>query len=240
MMINLPQLIAHRGASGIAPENTIVAFKKARLLGASMVEFDVMLTKDNVPVVIHDENVKRTTNAKGLVNSFTLEELQQLDAGRWFAKKYAGETIPTFKAVLEALQELELQANVEIKPLTGTEAETVAMVLADINQYWSQSKPPLLISSFDYQVLEMVRTFAPEQPLGLLMDKWQEDWLEKARAINSIAIHCNYKLLTTKRVKAIKDEGFLLLAYTVNRVRRANKLLNLGVDALFTDYPDLL
>ena len=102
--MNLPKIIAHRGASAYTPENTLMAFQKASELGASMVEFDVMLSKDGVPVVIHDENIKRTTNGRGLVNEFTLKELQTFDAGRWFSRKFSQqETIPDFKSVLNFL-----------------------------------------------------------------------------------------------------------------------------------------
>ena len=236
----ISQMIAHRGASAYAPENTIIAFKKARLLGAEMVEFDVMLSKDGIPVVIHDENIKRTTNGKGLVNTFTFNELQKFDAGRWFAKKYSGQEIPSFSQVLDVLCQLDLHANVEIKPIRGHEAETVGQVLSHINQHWPHDKSPLLISSFDYHVLEMVRSFAPDQPLGFLMHKWQQDWLQKASELDCYSVHVNHRLLSQKRVDSIKEHDFKLLCYTVNRSRRANKLFQMGVDGIFSDYPDLL
>ncbi len=238
-MINIPRLIGHRGASGYAPENTIAAFEKAAELGATMVEFDVMLTEDKIPVVIHDENIKRTTNGKGLVNTFDYQSLQSYDAGRWFSKKFKEQRIPTFEQVLTRLDALNLQANVEIKPIKGDESATVAQVLSCINQFWPLDKPELLISSFDYSVLEQVRQLAPDQPLGLLMHEWQSDWLAKAQAIDCITIHLNYKILTSKRIDEIKQQGYPILAYTVNRVRKAQKLFKMGVDSIFSDYPDL-
>lgn len=238
--MDIPQVIAHRGASGYAPENTLIAFKKARLMGASMIEFDVMLSKDRIPVVIHDSQVKRTTDGNGAVSELSLEELQSLDAGRWFKRKYAGEMIPSLQSVIETMLTLDLFANVEMKPVKGEEAETVAQTMCVINQYWPMSRPELLISSFDYSVLEMVRSFSPDQPLGLLMHEWQPDWLEKAKKINCISIHANHRILTQKRIEEIKESGYLLLSYTVNRGRKARKLLKLGVDAVFSDYPDVL
>lgn len=239
-MINLPQIISHRGASAYAPENTIVAFKKAKLLGASMVEFDVMLSADQIPVVIHDENIKRTTDSKGRVIDFSLEQLQTFDAGRWFARKYKGEQIPSFKMVLETLNTLQMCANVELKPNAGYETETIIQVLSDINHYWQEGSPPLLISSFDFKTLEMVRSFAPEQPLGLLLHQWQDDWIDKAAQLACFSIHLNHRILTQKRIDEIKAQGYKVLAYTVNRARRAKKLISMGVDSIFSDYPNLL
>ena len=154
--MQIPKIIAHRGASGYAPENTLTAFKKAKALGASMVEFDVMLSLDSEAVVIHDENIKRTTNGKGLVNSFTLRELKNFDAGLWFSKKSKGETIPSFKDVLILLDEIGLTANIEIKPIAGDEAETVAVVMSTLNQYWPYEQDLLLISSFTYIISKKI------------------------------------------------------------------------------------
>jgi len=236
----LPNLIAHRGASAVAPENTLAAFKKAKLLGASMVEFDVMLTADNIPVVIHDENIKRTTNGRGLVNSFSFEELKQLDAGRWFSRKFQGETIPCLKEVLEMLDAYDLKANVEIKPIKGAESDTVMMVMSYINQYWPDENDALLISSFNYEVLERVRSFSPEQPIGFLMDKWDDNWRKKITKLNCVSINLNHRCITQARIDELKTEDIKILSYTVNKEKKAKKLLSMGVDAVFSDYADLL
>lgn len=238
--MKFPKLIAHRGASSIAPENTLSSFKKAKFLGASMVEFDVMLTADKIPVVIHDENIKRTTDGRGLVNSFTFDELQKFDAGKWFSKKFQGETIPSFQSVLELIDAYDLTANVEIKPCQGEEPETVAVVMSYMNQYWPEDNMPLLISSFNYNVLEMVRNFSPEQPLGLLMDKWDENWLLKVNELNCTSVHLNQRYVTQARVDALKKEALRVLAYTVNKESKAKKLFAMGVDGIFSDYADLL
>tara|TARA_B110000879_G_C10962780_1_gene428243 strand:- start:44 stop:763 length:720 start_codon:yes stop_codon:yes gene_type:complete len=235
----LPKLIAHRGASAHAPENTIAAFKQAKFMGAVMVEFDVALTSDTIPVVLHDENIKRTSNGKGLVNTFTFEELQQFDAGRWFSKKFIGEQIPSFQSVLEFLDAYDLSANVEIKPVGCTEAETVAAVMSNINQFWSEDNTPLLISSFNYKVLEMVRSFSPEQPIGLLMDKWDEDWQGKVDNLNCFSVHMNQRHITQPRIDALKESNVKIMSYTVNRLSKAKKLLAMGVDGVFSDYADL-
>lgn len=236
----LPKIIAHRGASAYAPENTIAAFKHAKFLGAEMVEFDVVLCADGTPVVLHDENVKRTSDGRGLVNTFSFEALQSLDAGKWFAKKYAGEKIPSFQQVLEFLDAYDMQANVEIKPIEGYELETVAAVMFAINQFWPEENESLLVSSFNYQVLEAVRDFSPEQPIGLLMHHWQDDWLEKVDKLNCVSVHLNQRIITQPRLDELKERGVKVLSYTVNRASKAKKLFAMGIDGIFTDYVDLL
>lgn len=239
-MMEFPKLIAHRGASAVAPENMLSAFKQAKFLGASMVEFDVMLTADKIPVVIHDENIKRTSNGRGLVNSFTFEQLQQFDAGRWFSKKFQGEKIPEFKSVLNLIDAYELSANVEIKPIKGDEAETVAVVMSYIRQFWPEDNKPLLISSFNYEVLKMVRNFSPEQPIGYLMHQWEPNWLDKVKNLGCVSVHMNQRIITQLRVDAIKKENIKVLAYTVNKAKKAQKLFEMGVDCIFSDHSDLL
>jgi glycerophosphoryl diester phosphodiesterase len=239
-MLDIPKVIAHRGASADAPENTIVAFKQAKFMGAAMVEFDVALCGDGTPVVLHDENIKRTTNGRGLVNTFSFEELQNFDAGKWYSKKYLGEKIPSFQAALEFCDAFDLMANVEIKPVKGTELETTAAVMSHINQFWPEENAPLLISSFDFNVLEMVRSFSPEQPIGLLLHKWEVDWQTKVDQLNCVSVHLNQRIITQDRIDALKASGMKILSYTVNRASKANKLFDMGVDGIFTDYVELL
>lgn len=234
------QIIGHRGAAAYAPENTLASFDKALALGCRFVEFDVMLSADGEPFVIHDESLKRTTNGSGEVGLVTAEYLKTLDAGSWFSKRYRGEKLPHFREVIQWLVFANVHANVEIKPYPGKSEETSVAVLRHINRYWPQNKPLPLVSSFDYDALTLCRTLAPEMPLGFLMHEWDKNWLKKAGDLQAYSVHCNRKILTQARVNQIRDEGFKLFAYTVNRKREAKKLLEWGLDALFSDYPDLL
>ncbi len=233
-------LIAHRGASGYAPENTIAAFDKALALGCLMIEFDVMLSQDQEPFVFHDDKLRRTTTGKGDIGNVTSDYLKTLDAGRWFHRRFKGEKIPHLKDVLKWFSLTNMKANIEIKPYPGTTEETTMVIMTHINRYWPQNRPLPLISSFDYDALLCARSIAPELPLGLLMHKWDDNWQQKADYLSVHSVHLNEKITTQARVAMIKENGYTVAVYTVNRKRLAKKLLSWGVDGLFTDYPDLL
>jgi glycerophosphoryl diester phosphodiesterase len=234
------KIIGHRGASAYAPENTLGSFNKALALGCHFIEFDVMCSVDGEPFVIHDEVLTRTTNGQGQVGLVESAYLQHLDAGSWFSSQFKGEPIPHFKEVLQWLSTWGVQANVEIKPYPGTEEQTATTVISCIHRYWPQEKQLPLVSSFSWDALTLCHSIAPEMPLGLLLHEWDELWMEKAKQLNCYSIHVNRKVLTAQRVKAIKAHNYVLYTYTVNRKRLANKLLGWGVDAVFSDYPDLL
>mgnify|MGYP001300547204 CR=1 FL=1 len=236
----IDRIIAHRGASAYAPENTIAAFDKAAILGARMIEFDVMLSQDGEPFVIHDENLKRTTNGRGEVGEVDAAYIKTLDAGKWFSKQFLGEKVPHLQDVLQWLIFSDMKANIEIKPYQGTMEATTVAVMAMINRLWPQNKPLPLVSSFDWGALHVCRGITPEMPLGLLMHEWVEQWESEASTLNVYSIHVNRKVLTLKRAQAIKEKGYKLAVYTVNSRRLANKLFDWGVDAIFSDCPDLL
>lgn len=239
-MQTIERVIGHRGAKAYAPENTLVAFDKALALGCTYLEFDVMLSADGEPFVFHDETLKRTTNGRGEIGLVNAEYLQSLDAGKWFARRYRGEKIPHFREVLQWLTASKVKANIEIKPYPGTAEQTTVAVLAHINRYWPQEKALPLLSSFDLSALTLCRSLAPEMPLGLLLDEWDKDWLSKAKDLQCYSVHFSKRALTAARVQQIKEQGYTLFVYTVNRRRLAKKLFSWGVDAVFSDYPDLL
>ncbi|WP_298622055.1 glycerophosphodiester phosphodiesterase [uncultured Legionella sp.] len=234
------KIIGHRGAAAYAPENTIAAFDKALALGCRFIEFDVMCSADGEPFLIHDDTLKRTTNGRGEVGQVESAYLQSLDAGSWFSRHFKGEPLPHFKDALKWLSFSDVRANIEIKPYPGTAEQTAAAVLSHIHRYWPQGKELPLVSSFEWEALLLCRSIAPEMPLGLLLHEWDEQWLQKAKQLECVSIHFNRKILTAERVKAVKEQGYIVCAYTVNRKRLANKLFHWGVDAVFSDYPDLL
>ncbi|KTD62055.1 glycerophosphoryl diester esterase [Legionella spiritensis] len=234
------KVIAHRGASAYAPENTLAAFNKALAMGCRCVEFDVILSADGEPFVFHDESLKRTTNGQGRIGEVTAEYLQSLDAGSWFSKSWRDEKIPHFRDVLKWLVFTECHANIEIKPYPGKSEETTVTVLSYLHRHWPAATSLPLVSSFDWSVLTLCRTLAPEMPLGLLLDEWDDHWAGKAGELQCYSIHLNRRILNAKRVQTIKEQGYQVFAYTVNRKRQAMKLLEWGVDAVFSDYPDLL
>lgn len=236
----MDRIIGHRGASGYAPENTRAAFAKALALGCRYIEFDVMLSVDGEPFIFHDDNLKRTTNGRGEFGLVTADYLRSLDVGRWFSKKFQDEKIMSLQETLQWLLEFDVYANIEIKPYPGTTEQTTIAVLTYINRCWPQTKKLPLISSFNHDALALCRSIAPEIPLGLLLDKWQDNWLQLARDLHCFSVHLSRRAATAARVASIKQEGYMVYVYTVNRKRQALKLLDWGVDAVFSDYPDLL
>ncbi len=228
------KIIAHRGASGYAPENTLIAFAEAAELGVRWVEFDVKLTRDGVPVVFHDDTLERTTDGKGPVAGCDLEDLKRLDAGAWFDGMFRGEAIPTLNEALSLFVKYGLCANVEIKPCPGREAETgraVALALQD------HGLAGLLLSSFSVTALGVARDMAPGLDRALNVDAVPEDWRDRLMDLNCQALHCGHKKLTRAKAERIRESGFDLRCYTVNDPGRAETLFGWGVRSVFTDYP---
>ncbi len=238
--LDLPRVIGHRGAAGHAPENTLASLRRAAELGARWVEFDVALTRDGEPVLLHDETVDRTTDGKGRLAALSLGELQQLDAGSWHSKDSAGERVPTLMETLTLLQSLGLGANIEIKPTAGREAETGAVVAKRIAAAWPVSLPPPLLSSFKIGSLAAARDAAPAIARGYLLSRLGRGWQKEAAALGCVSVHCNHRHLDRQAAAEVRQAGYRLLAYTVNDATRGRQLFDWGVDAVFTDYPDRL
>ena len=226
-------------AAGVA-ENTLAAFRRAIESGADMVELDVQCTRDRRLVVFHDATLRRTTNGAGFLARKTYAQISRLDSGCWFSEKFAGEKIPSLREALEWLASCDMQANIEIKPYTGFTAPTTIATLTEINRYWPQDKPLPLVSSFNVDALRLCQSLAPEMPLGLLLSKWQENWEALAEELRCYSVHLSLNAATQSRVNEIKQKGYAVCVFTVNSKRKALKLLGWGVDAVFSDYPDLL
>lgn len=233
-----PPVIAHRGASAYAPENTIIAFTKAAQLGIKWIEFDAMLAACGLPIVFHDETLERTTNAEGDIAIHPFTFLKTLDAGSWFHPKFTGERIPSLAEVLQLLKSVNLCANVEIKPLPGQDAITAKEVLKVVTEYFPEPNGCILFSSFSIEALQWVRSVSSECMLGFLMHDWLSDWKEIASSLQCVSLNVNEEILTYERVQDIKRAGYQLLSYTVNTRERAELLYSWGVDAVFSDCPD--
>lgn len=229
-----PPIIAHRGASADAPENTLAAFRKVKEYGINWVEFDVMLTGCGEVVVMHDETLSRTTNYSGNVIDFPYSALQTFDAGVWFGPAFAGERIPTFAEAIQFCQDNQLSANIEIKSLLGLEDKVVTKVLAILQRY---PNVPLLISSFSQDVLHCVRKYNTTIPLGFLMHDWIDNWKLSCEQLRCASVNVNHEILDVKKIEEIKSSSYYLAAYTVNDIDRAKQLYTWGVDALFSDCP---
>jgi glycerophosphoryl diester phosphodiesterase len=232
--------IAHRGFSGRAPENTLTAFKKAIDLGVDMIEFDVLLSKDGQVVVIHDDMLNRTTNGKGKVADYTLNELKQLDAGSWFGTQFSGERIPTLKEVLE-LTRGQVFLNIELKK--GDLGRYTMKDLADRSLQEVERAGMLnqiLFASFDPSAIDRVIERNPRIPVGLIHS---QSWVfpREVTGGRSISVlSCSGKVLTQTNISNAHKQGTKVMVWTLNTEEHMQHFLRMGVDGVITDYPDRL
>lgn len=227
-----PIIVAHRGASGYAPENTLAAFKLAVRMKADCVELDVQMSKDGHVVVIHDETLERTTNGNGKVGSRTLAELKRLDAGAWFDKAFNGARIPTLHEVILLLKGL-IKINIEIK-VKEYDPKLTKMVVDMVRQEAVQDET--IITSFDQTTVEKVCFIAADIKCGLISNQWTDSVMDGPWPYAVL----KHTLLDRKRVEQVHQSGKKIFGYTVNSADRMKELAELGVDGIISDYPELL
>ncbi len=246
------RVIAHRGGGTLAPENTLAAIRVGLEHGFRAVEFDAMLPRDDVPILMHDPNVGRTVAGRGAVTDRTAEEMTQLDAGAWHSAAFAGERVPTLEATLAFCRREGVWPNVEIKPAPGRDAATGRVVAALVARAYADRMRPggseqasavadvPLLSSFSTEALGAARESAPDLPRGWLVDRVPADWRSRCAALGAVALHTNHRNLTPALAEEIKAGGLWLFCYTVNDPARARRLLEWGVDAFCTDAIDVI
>ncbi|ARJ64746.1 glycerophosphoryl diester phosphodiesterase [Magnetospirillum sp. ME-1] len=230
-------LIGHRGLAGLAPENTLSSFRAAHAHGLAMVEFDVRLSQDGVPLVFHDDTLERTTDGAGPVAGRDWADIARLDAGSWFAPAFAGEKVPSLEQALGLCLDLGLAVNMEIKPDRGREAGTAETALALALRLWPDGVAPPLVSSFDAPCLEAARRVAPHWPRALLLESLAPGWRDQAQGLDVGALHLDHRPLRAERVENARGAGFQVRAYTVNDPVRARQLRDWGVTGVFSDFP---
>lgn len=234
-----PRWIAHRGAGKLAPENTLAAFRLGASHGYRMFECDVKLSSDDVPFLLHDSTLERTTNGQGTAGDQRWHALSQLDAGSWHSRTNAGEPLPTLEAVARFCQRNHYFLNIEIKPTPGTERHTGEVVAATAARLWQGQAAPPLLTSFQPDALHGARATAPDLPRGLLLDVLWTGWLETALITGCVAVVCNHALWDTSSLTQARSAGLRCLCYTVNDEWAAQRLLDLGLDGIITDRVDL-
>jgi glycerophosphoryl diester phosphodiesterase len=232
-----PRWLAHRGAGKLAPENTLAAFRLGAAHGFRAFECDVKLSADDVPFLLHDATLERTSNGCGVAGQQRWDALSRLDAGGWHSRAYAGEPLPTLAAIARFVQANACLLNIEIKPTPGTELHTGAVVARHVQQLWQAGVPPLL-SSFQPQALLGAREAAPALPRALLVDTLWPQCLDMATSLGCVAVITNYTLMDADLVQRIHAAGQRALVYTVNDPAPAQQVLALGVDGLITDAVD--
>jgi glycerophosphoryl diester phosphodiesterase len=234
-----PRLLAHRGGGALAPENTLAGVRLAARLGYAGTEFDVKLTAEGVPVLMHDENLDRTTSGHGAVAAASLTDVQALDAGNWFGRAFASERVPTYEAAAGLCRALGLWANVEIKPCPGRGAETGRSVARESMRLWAGYAQPPLLSSFSVEALAAAQATAPLLPRALLVEDPPADWHAALAGLGCVALHLAHSRATPELAAAVHAAGYGLLCYTVNDPARAALLYSVGVDCIVTDRLDL-
>lgn len=236
------ELIAHRGASAYAPENTLSAFKKAIDMGLNAVEFDVQFTLDGKAVVTHDYTLERTSDGRGHINDFNLSQLKELDFGKWFSEDYKNEKIPTLDEVLDIVKNNYL-INIELKRDKDDKRFFSKSIVETIDKFDIRDK--VLISSFDHELLKDLYKIDQNLKIALLFPKEIErnfenlkEYIDKLN-IKVSAINPHKDSLNEISTKNIKKLGLKIISYTVNEKTDYNRLKDLGVDAVFTNFPDL-
>ena len=242
-----PKWIAHRGAGKLAPENTLAAFRLGASHGYRMFECDVKLSSDDVPFLMHDASLNRTTNVAAklghgpdsLGGDQPWSTLSQLDAGGWHSRHYAGEPLATLDNIAQYILRNGLFLNIEIKPTPGTERHTGEVVAHEASGLWKDAAALPLMTSFALDALHGARASAPHLPRGLLLETLTSGWLESALQLDCVAIVCNQALWDKSTVTQAKGAGFRCLSYTVNESQAAQRLIELGTDGIITDRVDL-
>ncbi len=230
-------VLAHRGYSSKAPENTMAAFELALQKGSHGLELDVHLSKDGEVVVIHDHVLDRTTNGTGLVEEHTFAELRQLDAGAWFAPEFEGERIPTLDQVCELVKGKNLLLNVEMKAALGFEKlnERLVQVLTSHGV-----EEQVIVSSFKHNSLAHLKQIRPELRTGILYNAALVDPWVYAKSIGASALHPYYLGIIPDIVAGAQQNGMLVNTWTVDSPADVQRMITARVDSIITNKPEVV
>ncbi len=231
-----PLVIAHRGASGWAPENTLAAFRQALDQGADLLELDVRFSRDGHPVVIHDHTVQRTTDGEGDVAALSLRQLKQLDAGLWFNSGFSGEAIPTLQEVCRLVAPTGAGLLIEIKAERGLPNDFRDRLLGVLERESMRRRS--ILQSFDHHVVRRLHKSDGQLRLALLIDSVERDPVRFALAAQVPMVALRWRLLNRSLVEEATSRGLKILVWTVNRERHIRQMISLGVDGIITNYPE--
>lgn len=247
-----PRIQAHRGGGRLAPENTLAAIRHGYDMGFRAIEIDAQLTRDEVPVLIHDRTLERTTDGQGTVAETMAAQIARLDAGRWFGPQYRGEPVPTLAETIAFCRAQGIWMNLEIKRAAGQIARIGEVVARTAAQCYGDLLRPggdraenvvtqaPLLSSFGRDALLAARTAAPDLPRGYLVDDVSQDFAAELAQLGCVSLHTDHETLTREKARTVKAAGYWLFCYTVDDPERAREIFRWGVDALCTDRIDLI
>jgi len=231
----VPQVIAHRGASAEAPENTPAAFRRALAIGVDAVELDVHLSADGEPVVLHDPLLERTTDGRGPVGGLSLAELRRLDAGRWFGEPFAGERILTLAEALDFLRGVRVIVEVKNAPVAypGIAARVAAVIR-------ESGHPAVTVSSFDHPVLVEIKTQMPFLETAVLYVARPVNPLRLAQDAGAGVLHPHWAMLTPDLVTSAHTAGLRVEVWVVDEPEDLQRIVALGPDGVMTNHPERL
>ncbi len=234
-----PVMIAHRGSSAVAPENTLAAFRQAVEDGADAIELDARLTRDGHVVVFHDSRLQRTTNGRGRVRDMTLTELRKLSAGGWFDRRFEGEKIPLLDEVFDVVPPT-MGINIELKTDRRHRLGHGLFALCCRIVKRRHAEARVLLSSFNYRQLKRVKGLGKEFVTGVLFHPVRplvKSPVKVVRRLGSEYLLINGSRLRKRFIENAHEEGLYVGEYTVNTTRRMERVLRYRLDVFFTDNP---
>lgn len=232
------RIIAHRGASRVAPENTAAAFRAAAAQGATWAEFDVSLLGDRTPVIHHDGVFGRTATGTGRLLDADRGALADADAGGWFGAGFAGEPLPELGATLDLLDSLSFSANLEIKTHADEASDLADAVAATLKaRPWTRER--IVVSSFDHHALRLFRDRMPDQPLAVLWPDPPADWVKPVASLDAEAVHCDWRYLDHRVLDEAMERDIAVRVYTINDIRPLAPFRGHGLTGVITDHPPL-
>ena len=242
----LPQVLAHRGASGWAPETTLAAYRLALEMKVDYLELDVHMTKDGEIVAIHDTLVDRTTDGKGAVGDLTLAQIKQLDAGSWFNRAYpdrarpefAGQKIPTLQEIIDLARHssagLYIETkNPEIYP-PGFEAKVIEIIR------FNRFEKRVMVQSFNAGSVQKTKKLDASVPTALLIEKIEDDPVDAVLAAGANELAIQFRLLTPAILRKAREKGLTVAVWTVDEAEDLKRMAGMGVERIITNYPDRL
>ncbi|MFQ5737859.1 MAG: glycerophosphodiester phosphodiesterase [Acidobacteriota bacterium] len=228
-------VIAHRGASGEAPENTLAAFRRAVQLNVDLVELDVRFSRDRRVIVIHDETVQRTTTGHGAVAEMTLNDLRQLDCGSWFDQRFKGERIPTLEEVIAVVRPTPVQLLIEIKDRPAPPEGFETLILETLGRNGMQSRA--ILQSFDLRAVKELKQIEPSVAAAALLDRRSSDPVGEALEAGAETLAIKWKLLRPEIVEEAHRRGVQVYVWTVNKPKDIGRMRDFGVDGIISNYP---
>ena len=241
-MFNLPKLIGHRGVKNLSPENTKDSIKLAKKMGLNWVEIDVKISKDLIPILLHDDSLDRTTNGKGLPIDFEYNILRNLDAGYFFYNRNTNIFIPTLKDILILSQKNDISLNIELKPNIGYEKENVNAIIKIIKN--SNFDREYYFSSFDLNSLIIMKEHFPESKCGLLIDKFENNLsainiINLSKKYNFFSCGFNKDIINLEIIEKFKKNKLIITTFSDENIKinEANELWSMGINSIFVDDP---